>query len=147
MDGRTFQALRLALSSVGFCLALALPASAQVIEIGPEGVSTVSGPAVVTLDGVTPIKVERVAPASSKQAAAAPLLESAGDAADLSPRLLEAIAYVESRFNTKAISPKGAVGMMQLMPGTAAELGVNPHNPEENARGGADYLRRMVTLF
>ena len=94
-----------------------------------------------------PIMSQRKAPTSSKQAAAAPLLDRAGEAADLSPRLLEAIAYVESRFNAKAVSPKGAVGMMQLMPETADELGVDPHNPEENARGGADYLRRMVTLF
>jgi soluble lytic murein transglycosylase-like protein len=102
----------------------------------------------VTPEGAIPIKVERKAPvATPKQAAAAPLLDRAGEAAELSPRLLEAIAYVESRFNTKAISPKGAVGMMQLMPGTAAELGVDPHDPEENARGGADYLRKMVTKF
>ena len=36
---------------------------------------------------------------------------------------------------------------MQLMPGTAAELGVDPHSPEGNIRGGADYLRKMVTMF
>ena len=139
--------MRSALAGAAFLLAGALPASAQVIAIGPEGVSAISGPAVMTPEGVVPIRTERKTPASSRHAAAAPLLESAGEAADLSPRLLEAIAYVESRFNTKAVSPKGAVGMMQLMPGTAADLGVDPHDPGENARGGADYLRRMVTLF
>jgi soluble lytic murein transglycosylase-like protein len=147
MYGQGLHKLRSALAGAALQLSAVLPASAQVIAIGPEGVSTINGPAVVTLEGAVPIKPERKAPASSKQAAAAPLLDSAGDAADLSPRLLEAIAYVESRFNTKAVSPKGAVGMMQLMPATAEELGVDPHNPEENARGGADYLRKMVTMF
>jgi soluble lytic murein transglycosylase-like protein len=147
MDGKPLHGLRAALARAAIALGFALPAFAQVIEIGPEGVSSISGPAVVTPEGATLIKSARKALASSRHAAAAPLLESAGQATDISPRLLEAIAYVESRFNTKAISPKGAVGMMQLMPGTAEELGVDPHDPEENARGGADYLRRMVTLF
>ncbi|HEX5006565.1 MAG TPA: lytic transglycosylase domain-containing protein [Hyphomonadaceae bacterium] len=147
MDGKALHHLRAALARAGLLLAFAAPASAQVIQIGPEGVTSISGPVVVTPEGAIPIVAERKAPVSSKHAAAAPLLESAGQATDISPRLLEAIAYVESRFNTKAVSPKGAVGMMQLMPGTAEELGVDPHDPQENARGGADYLRRMVTLF
>jgi soluble lytic murein transglycosylase-like protein len=147
MDGMALHRVQAALARAAFALAVSLPASAQVIEIGPEGISAISGPVMVTPEGATPIKPERAAPASPKQAAATSLLESAGQATDISPRLLEAIAYVESRFNTKAISPKGAVGMMQLMPGTAEELGVDPHDPEENARGGADYLRRMVTKF
>jgi len=149
MNGKGLHEMRSALTGAALFLATALPASAQVIAIGPEGVTSVSGPSVTTPDGIVPIRSERKTPvvSSPRHAAAAPLLESAGDAADLSPRLLEAIAYVESRFNTKAISPKGAVGMMQLMPGTAAELGVDPHDPEENARGGADYLRKMVTMF
>ena len=147
MDGLCLHGMRSALAGAALSLAAALPAFAQVIEIGPEGVSAVSGPSVVTPEGVIPIRTERKAPSSSRHAAAAPLLDLAGDAADLSPRLLEAIAYVESRFNTQAISPKGAIGMMQLMPRTAVELGVDPTDPEENARGGADYLRRMVTLF
>jgi soluble lytic murein transglycosylase-like protein len=148
MNGHGLPKLQPALVGAALLLAAVSPAAAQVIEIGPEGITSVSGPVVVTPEGAIPIKVERKAPvATPKQAAAAPLLDRAGEAAELSPRLLEAIAYVESRFNTKAISPKGAVGMMQLMPGTAAELGVDPHDPEENARGGADYLRKMVTKF
>ena len=150
MDGLGLHGMRSALAGAALSLA-AFPASAQVIAIGPEGVSSISGPSVVTPEGVVPIRTERKSPASprhaAKQAAAAPMLDRAGDAADISPRLLEAIAYVESRFNTKAVSPKGAIGMMQLMPATAEELGVDPHDPQENARGGADYLRRMVTLF
>ena len=128
----------------------ALPAFGQVIEVGPQGIVTHSGPAVFTSSGVTPIAPPRPAPAkpaASRLAAAEPLFTRAGQAVELSPRLIEAVAYVESRFNTRAVSPKGAVGLMQLMPGTAAELGVDPHNPEANARGGADYLRRMLAMF
>lgn len=53
----------------------------------------------------------------------------------------------ESRFNPTAESPKGAYGLTQLMPDTAAELGVNPRDIEENLAGGARYLNQMMTRF
>lgn len=53
----------------------------------------------------------------------------------------------ESGFNPTAESPKGAYGLTQLMPNTAAELGVNPRNIEENLAGGARYLNQMMTRF
>jgi soluble lytic murein transglycosylase-like protein len=149
MDGRNSLPTRLALSGAvaGLCvLSLAPQAVAQVIEIGPAGASTISGPTIITPEGVRPIE-KPAAPKSGRHAEAALLFEKAGGEVELSPRLLEAVAYVESRFNSKALSPKGAQGMMQLMPETAAELGVNPANPEENVRGGADYLRRLVIMF
>jgi soluble lytic murein transglycosylase-like protein len=153
MDGRNSLPTRLALSGAlaGLCvlcltLGLAPQALAQVIEIGPAGASTISGPTVFTPDGASPI-AQPPPPKSGRHAEAALLFEKAGGEVELSPRLLEAVAYVESRFNSKALSPKGAQGMMQLMPETAAELGVNPANPEENVRGGADYLRRLVIMF
>jgi soluble lytic murein transglycosylase-like protein len=125
---------------------------AQVIEIGPAGVVTRAGPMITTDRGVTPIIPDRPAPAAAdpnagRLASAAPMFTRAGQAVELSPRLLEAVSYVESRFNPTAVSPKGAVGLMQLRPETAAELGFDPHNPETNARGGATYLRRMLALF
>jgi soluble lytic murein transglycosylase-like protein len=147
MDGRNSPPLWSALAA-GLVVSFAAPASAQVIEIGPAGISTINGPAIMTPEGLAPI---RPAPAptkkSARHAAAAPLFVTAGGEVELSPRLLEAVAYVESRFNQQAVSKAGALGVMQLMPGTAAELGVDPHNPEGNIRGGAGYLRRMVTLF
>ncbi len=147
MDGSNSPPLWSALAA-GLVVSFAAPASAQVIEIGPAGISTINGPAILTPEGLAPI---RLAPAptkkSARHAAAAPLFITAGGEVELSPRLLEAVAYVESRFNQQAVSKAGAVGVMQLMPGTAAELGVDPHNPEGNIRGGAGYLRRMVTLF
>ena len=149
MDGRNSLPTRLALSGAvaGLCVLGMVPqAFAQVIEIGPAGASTISGPTVFTPDGAKLIE-KPAPPKSARYVEAALLFEKAGGEVELSPRLLEAVAYVESRFNSKALSPKGAQGMMQLMPETAAELGVNPANPEENVRGGADYLRRLVIMF
>jgi soluble lytic murein transglycosylase-like protein len=53
----------------------------------------------------------------------------------------------ESAFNAKAVSPKGALGLAQLMPGTAAVLGVDPHDPYENLDGGARYLAEQYRAF
>jgi soluble lytic murein transglycosylase-like protein len=62
---------------------------------------------------------------------------------DLFVRLIE----VESNFNPDAVSSAGALGLAQLMPGTAADLGVDPLDPEENLRGGARYLKMMQDEF
>jgi soluble lytic murein transglycosylase-like protein len=63
------------------------------------------------------------------------------------PEFIRSVAAVESAYNTKAISPKGAIGLMQLMPGTASELGVNPHDPEQNAEGGVRYLKELLLRY
>lgn len=64
------------------------------------------------------------------------------------PDLVRAVAQVESGFNPRARSSKGAMGIMQLMPATAAELGVkNPYNAAENIRGGVQYLRQLLDRY
>ncbi len=67
---------------------------------------------------------------------------------NLDPRLLKAVAKVESNFNHQAVSPKGAMGVMQLIPSTARLVGVsNPFDPVENIYGGARYLRMLLDEF
>jgi soluble lytic murein transglycosylase-like protein len=64
------------------------------------------------------------------------------------PRLIHSMVATESAFNPRAVSPKGAQGLMQLMPGTAAHLGVtNPFDPEENISGGIRYMRSLLEMF
>jgi hypothetical protein len=66
----------------------------------------------------------------------------------LDPRLVQALMQAESAYDPRAVSLKGAIGLMQLMPATARELAVpDPFNPEQNIRGGVTYLRRMLDLF
>jgi hypothetical protein len=63
-------------------------------------------------------------------------------------KLVAALIRVESNFNPNAVSPKGAQGLMQLMPSTQKEEGVkDPFDPEQNLRGGIHYLRKMLDAF
>ncbi|GCL71807.1 hypothetical protein PN4B1_17120 [Paenibacillus naphthalenovorans] len=73
--------------------------------------------------------------------------ESAAGSTGLPVDLLGAIAKTESNFNPSAKSKAGAYGIMQLMPGTAKELGVDPRDPAQNVMGGARYIKSMIDQF
>ena len=60
---------------------------------------------------------------------------------------VRSVMKAESGFHPTALSPKGAIGLMQLMPATARELGVDPHNPKQNAEGGTQYLRDLLSRY
>lgn len=74
-------------------------------------------------------------------------VQYAAASANISPTLLAALVWQESRWNPQAVSNKGATGLTQLMPGTARDLGVNPTDPYANLMGGARYLRQMLDRF
>ena len=66
----------------------------------------------------------------------------------LDPELIKAVIKVESDFNPYAVSEKGAMGLMQLMPDTAKEMDVvSPFEPQENIRGGSRYIKKLIDLF
>jgi len=66
----------------------------------------------------------------------------------IDPKLISSMIAAESAFNSNAVSPKGAQGLMQLMPDTASRLGVrNPFDPEENISGGIKYMRFLLDTF
>ncbi len=75
------------------------------------------------------------------------LAEAAGARQGLPPKLMSALVTAESSGNPLARSEDGAIGLTQLMPGTARELGVNPHDPAQNVQGGALYLARQLRAF
>lgn len=67
---------------------------------------------------------------------------------DIDPSLVKAIIKTESNWNQRAVSRKGAMGLMQLMPATASEMALrDPFNPEENIEGGTRYLRYLLERF
>ena len=143
MTDRTDAPLRIAFWFGFAALALAAPAQAQVIEIGDDGAARTYSKPTRFLGGdngdfastvtVRPAQVDRY--------------ERAAKAEGLDVHLLRAVAWTESRGHQNAISSKGALGVMQLMPSTAAELGVDPLDPDANLHGGARYLARQLSRF
>lgn len=125
---------------------LAAPAPSQVIEIDAQGVATTyNGPTLFDGEVAQPL-TPAVAPISVTHAPDA-LIAAEARAQGLDPTLLEAVAWQESRGSMVALSPKGAIGIMQLMPATATALGVDPYDARQNVRGGARFLKSQIDRF
>jgi soluble lytic murein transglycosylase-like protein len=76
------------------------------------------------------------------------IIEHAAVSSALEPNLLRAVIVVESGFNSRAVSKRGAVGLMQLMPATASRFGVsNPFDARQNVHAGARYLKFLIDRF
>jgi len=77
-----------------------------------------------------------------------PLIDAAARDNRLTSALVHAVVRAESAYRVDAVSHKGAIGLMQLMPATAKRLGVgDAYNPAENLRGGSKYLRQLLDMF
>lgn len=91
------------------------------------------------------------APAAASESSAVDLnkvVNSASATYHLDPDLVNSVIHAESGFNSRAVSRKGAQGLMQLMPGTAGKLGVtNPLDPQANVEGGTRYLRQLLERY
>lgn len=160
---------------VSACAFAATPARADVLEIGTDGARWIAGaPASVVAEEAAAIAAatgeadfafdaaealpegldvpEQAVAHTHMSAAAVPPAYQAKVAElaarfDLSPALIEALVWQESRWRSGAVSPVGARGLAQLMPGTARELGVNAADPFANLEGGARYLRAQMDRF
>ncbi len=118
--------------------AIELPA-ASVVDFEAEEVMPV---------GAKPVAAAVPAvPAVSQPLTTKELVTQAAKLAGLPPALVHSVARAESAYQTKAVSNKGAIGVMQLMPGTAAALHADPHDPKQNAEAGAMYLRELLLKY
>ena len=136
----------------GGFVGLAAPAQADVLEIGPGGeaqwiAGPVSEPATEVSSSAAFIGTAAIDPALAVPAPYAAKIAELAARFDLSPALLEAVVWQESRWRANALSPVGARGLAQLMPGTAREMGVDPDDPLANLEGGARYLRQQLDRF
>jgi soluble lytic murein transglycosylase-like protein len=136
-----------------------VPVQADVLEVGSSGAVWVAGgPAQMAPADYTAAATE-AAPSTAAKAPVTEVRDGAGPAQwqarvaqlstkyDVSPRLIEALVWQESRWNQRAVSHAGARGLAQLMPGTARDLGVNPHDADSNLEGGVRYLRMQLDTF
>jgi soluble lytic murein transglycosylase-like protein len=96
-----------------------------------------------------PVAEQRTTPTPAITRALTPqeLITHAAEKAGLPPEIVHSVAKVESAYRPNAISPKGAVGLMQLMPQTAAALNADPYDPRQNAEAGAEYLAQLLEKY
>lgn len=137
---------------------LPVSASAQVYELGDGGALRLrdgtgavtwtdpNAPAPAPSEALSGDAVTQIASVAAPINYAEMLIQTAARHS-LSPALLDAVVWQESRWNAGALSPKGAMGLTQLMPATAAAMGANPRDPASNLDGGARYLRLMLNRF
>ena len=143
-------AVSLALSAVWPALAGATPAGADLLyEVDERGNVVFTNLPSRHTKPVPGLRTERRTTGAALPATRYdPFITEVASEFELDPSLIKAVALVESGFNTGAVSPKGARGLMQLMPATAKSYGVDdPHDPHQNLRAGANHLRTLLDEF
>ena len=108
---------------------------------------TVGGGATAKADNAKMTPAEASTQLSSASNETTRFIQEAAAKYGLDTRLVAAVAEAESSGNQSEVSDAGAVGVMQLMPDTAAALGVNPYDEKQNIEGGAHYLKQMLDTF
>src|SRR5438552_17504811 len=99
-------------------------------------------------DLAPPIIVPVSVPISEQPQSLNKVIDAISDRHNLDPDLINSVIHAESGFNARAVSPKGAQGLMQLMPHTASQLGVaNAFDPKSNVEGGTRYLRELLERY
>src|ERR1700728_3819284 len=88
-----------------------------------------------------------VAPETKPALTPAELADQAADKYGLPRWLVRSVMHAESAFQPQAVSPKGAIGLMHLMPGTAQVLGADPKDPAQNVDAGTRYLRDLLVMY
>ncbi len=134
--------MRTVLLAASLLASTAAPARAQVIEIADDGSAQVLSGGAGSAGSAGHQRRARSGAFNVNES-----LDRAAHHHGLDPGLLRAVAWQESRGSNSAVSDKGALGIMQLMPGTAAALGVDPSDPEANINGGATYLALQMAKF
>jgi soluble lytic murein transglycosylase-like protein len=100
-----------------------------------------------TLPAPAPVAVPPQPPAPAAAPSPTDLADAAADKYGLPRPLVRAVMAAESGFQQDAVSPKGAIGLMQLMPDTALLLGVDPHDPAQNVEAGVRYLHDLLLRY
>lgn len=95
----------------------------------------------------TPAPVEPAAPLQPKSKTTKELITEAAQRHGLPPEIVHALVMTESAYNERAISPKGAIGLMQLMPGTARALEADPNDVRQNIDAGTRLLRDLLIKY
>ena len=109
--------------------------SDEIAEIQTEEVEAVVAPELAMKPAVKKVDVHQIVFDASMQE-------------KIDPDFIESVVKAESSWNARAVSPKGARGLMQLMPTTAGQLGVNdPFDPQQNVNGGVAYMRQLLELY
>ena len=138
-------------AACGFLLAGFLPGSSPLLRAGQIATLTGQNGQIVYVNGTpddTQPDFTRAEPLLASPARIDSIIDRVSSHYQVDPKLVHALIRVESNYDPSAVSSKGAMGLMQLIPATAQRFGVqNPFDPNQNIQGGVSYLKYLLHLF